>query len=75
MTARAPRPAFRGEYAEAVRLCERWAGLRPGDAFDCKSNLIGREVELRHGRKRERVRIESCLVPRSDKPSKRCAPD
>ena len=75
VTARAPRPAFRGEYAEAVRLCERWAGLRPGDAFDCKSNLIGREVELRHGRKRERVRIESCLVPRSDKPSKRCAPD
>lgn len=65
---------LRPELREAIRLCERWAGLRVGDPVPCRSPLIGRTLELKPSRREPRglVEVVGCAVPKSDRPSKRC---
>ena len=62
------------ELREAIRICDRWEGLRVGDPVPCRSNLIGRTVELKPTRREPRglVEIVGCAVPKSERPSKRC---
>ena len=62
------------ELREAIRICDRWAGLRVGDPVPCRSPLIGRTVELKPTRREPRglVEIVGCAVPSTDRPSKRC---